>query len=339
MRTPTPLVSVVIPTHNAARFISETLESVCKQTYTNWEIIVIDDGSTDNTRTVLAPYMDRIRYYFQENSGTAAARNAGLQKARGEFVAFLDHDDIWLPEKLDLQVRALNAWPECALAFTGGKILHESGTLGNSVMLKHLDGWIHEHRTPDPMVIMGSLSREFFFKNQICSASSVLIRRECVETVGGFDERIAISDDYDLWLRISQRYPIVLILSCLYLWRWSEDSQSGPLVGRQHRWTEACITVLEKHWSTAPADTRTALRRQLSRMYWYCGRSYFDQNRFQDSRKMFLGCLRYNRVFLPAMPFLLASQLSPSVIDRLRSIKLQISRGCQRALGTNIRRH
>ncbi len=339
MNLPTPLVSVIIPAYNSARFIDDTLQSVYRQTYKNWEIILIDDGSTDDTKAALASHMGRIRYYFQQNRGTAAARNLGLQKARGELVAFLDDDDLWLPEKLNLQVRALHTWPDCGLVFTDGKTFTESGIRRDSVISRRLAGWMNQYGTPDPMVVKGWLARALFLTNEIASASSVMLPKHCLESVGGFDERIRITDDYDLWLRVAQRYPILLIRSCLYMWRWREDSQSGPIFSRQHRWTEACITVLEKHWSTAPADTRTALRRQLSRMYWYCGRSYFDQNRFQDSRKMFLGCLRYNRVFLPAMPFLLASQLSPSVIDRLRSIKLQISRGCQRALGTNIRRH
>jgi glycosyltransferase involved in cell wall biosynthesis len=282
--------------------------------------------------------MDRIRYYLQENRGTAAARNAGLLRARGELVAFLDNDDIWLPEKLDLQVRALQAWPECGLVFTDGKTFDEYGLRANSLISRYLDGWIHEHGTSDPMVVQGWLSREFFFKNYISSGSSVLVRKECIETEGGFDERIAIADDYDLWLRIAQRYPIILIRSCLYMWRLREDSQSGPLVGRGHRWNEACIRVLEKHWPDAPPEIRTAVRTQLSKMYWSCGRTYFDQNCFQQSRKMFLACLYHNRVFVPAMLFLLASYFSSSFIDWLRSIKRQVRREWQSARGPNVHR-
>ena len=338
MKSPTPLVSIVIPAYNCARWIDETLRSVYRQTYRNWEIILVDDGSTDDTKAALAPHMDRIRYYLQENGGTAAARNTGLQRARGELIAFLDNDDIWLPEKLNLQVRAMQTWRDCGLVFTDGRTFGESGLRGKPLISRLLDRWIHDHKTSDPMVANGWLSREFFFKNHISSASSVLVRKECLETVGAFDERIAIADDYDLWLRIAQRYPIVLIRSCLYMWRWREDSQSGPPVSREHRWTEASIRVLEKHWPAAPPEIRTAVRTQLSKMYWSCGRTYFDQNRFQDSRKMFLACLHHNRVFVPAMLFLLASYFSSSFIDWLRSIKRQVRREWQSALGPNVHR-
>jgi glycosyltransferase involved in cell wall biosynthesis len=338
MKPATPLVSVIIPAYNCARLIDETLRSVYKQTYTNWEIILIDDGSTDDTKAVLAPHMNRIRYYFQRNQGTAAARNAGLQMARGELFAFLDNDDIWLPEKLDLQVRAIQTWRDCGLVFTDGKTFDESGVLRDSLISRHLDGWIHEHATIDPLIAKGWLSQEFFLKNHISSASSVLVQKACIEAVGGFDERIAVTDDYDLWLRIAQRFPIALILSCLYMWRWREDSQSGPLVRRQHRWNEAAITVLEKHWPNGPPEIRAAVRTRLSELYWSCGWAYFDEKRFHESRKMFLKCLHYNKVFVPAVLSLVASHFSPSFIDGLRSVKRQLSRSWQGTLGANIHR-
>lgn len=326
-KSPKPLVSVIIPAYNCAPFIDATLESVYSQTYRNWEIILVDDGSTDHTRDALAPHMERIRYYFQENRGTAAARNAGVRRARGAFIAFLDNDDVWLPEKLDVQVRALQSWPDCSLVFTDGKIFTESGIFRDSVISSHVAAWINQDGISDPMVVKGWFARELFFGNAIASASSVMVRKDCLESVGGFDEKILISDDYDLWLRIAQRYPIAVIRSCLYMWRWREDSQSGAILSRQHRYTEAVITVLEKHWLHAPADIRTAVRTQLSKMYWFCGRAYFDQSRFQESRKMLLGCLRFDKVFVPAMLFLLASHFSPSFIDRLRSIKRRLRGG------------
>jgi len=108
-----PLVSIIVPAWNCARWITATLESVYAQTYRNWEIILVDDGSTDDTRSILDRHMVRLRYHHQENRGTAAARNAGLRKARGELIAFLDDDDLWLPRKHELQVKALRAASEC----------------------------------------------------------------------------------------------------------------------------------------------------------------------------------------------------------------------------------
>jgi len=305
MRSPAPLVSVIIPAFNCALFISDTLESVCQQTYKNWEIVLIDDGSTDETRSVLAPHLARVRYFYQENKGTAAARNAGIQRSRGELVAFLDHDDLWFPNKLELQVRAIQSYPECGLVFTDGKSFDGSGILKDSLIGYHLQEWIDQHQLSDPAVATGEIFQHLFFGNVIASASSVLVRKQSLESIGCFDERISIADDYDLWLRIALSYPVVLLSSCLYMWRYREDSQSGPMENRYHRWTRACITVLEKHSKITPAEIRPAVRARLSRMYWDCGKRDFCQNRFRDSRDMFLGCLRYHRTFFArnAVPF------------------------------------
>lgn len=332
------MVSVIIPAFNCAEFITETLESVYQQTYTNREIVLIDDGSTDNTRSVLEPHMDRIRYFYQENRGTAAARNAGIQRSRGELIAFLDHDDLWLPEKLELQVKAMQTYPECGLVFTDGKYFDESGILRNSLIPKHIHEWIDQHGTTDPMVVMGWISREICIRSVISSASSILVRKHCLERVGYFDEGIHVADDYDLALRVAQLYPVIFLRSCLYLWRYRQESQSGSKGSRHYRWTKASISVIEKNWQIMPKEIRSAVRARLSRMYWQCGRFYFDQNRFRDARKMFLGSLYYDTVFVPAIIYLLASHVRPSFIDRIRSIKRRVSMACQDALGANIHR-
>ena len=207
MRTLTPLVSVIIPAFNCAPFISDTLETVYRQTYRNWEIILVDDGSTDDTESALVPHMDRIRYIYQENQGTGAARNAGLERAKGELIAFLDHDDLWLPEKLEMQVRAMHTWPDCGLVFTNGVMFDESGILIDSLISRRLKKWSDGQGSTDSTMVKGWISRQLFFGNLISSASGVLARTSCLEKVGGFDETISVADDYDLWLRIAQRYP------------------------------------------------------------------------------------------------------------------------------------
>src|SRR3989304_595361 len=112
-----PRVSVIIPTYNTAHYIAPAVESVLGQTYQDTEIIVVDDGSTDNTRTVLTPYMDRIQYIVQDNKGRSEARNRGIHQSQGEFIAFLDADDLWLPDKLSQQVAALDEHEQAVLAY------------------------------------------------------------------------------------------------------------------------------------------------------------------------------------------------------------------------------
>ena len=316
-----PLVSVVLPAYNCAPFIGATLDSVYRQTYRNWEVIVIDDGSTDETRAVLVPHIGRIRYLYQQNRGTAAARNAGVREARGELIAFLDNDDIWLPEKLELQVHVMQESLECGLVFTDGKSFTADGIRRESVISRRLDQWIDANRTKDLRVVTGDILRNLLFCNEIVSASSVMVRRECLERLGGFDEAIQIADDHDLWLRIAREYAVTLIPRCLYMWRWYDASQSGPIPDRMQHWQEASLAVMEKHLPLAPPDVRRPLRAHMARQYWECARFHFDRNQFRRSRKMLVGCLRHNRVFLPAIAFLLASRLDRSIIEGMRRMK------------------
>src|SRR3990170_2838516 len=113
-----PKVSVIIPTYNREKYIVETLQSVFAQTFTDYEVIVIDDGSTDNTADVLRPYLDRIVYIRKPNGGQGSARNVGIKVAKGEYIAFLDSDDLWMPEKLELQVKYLDNNKDAGLVFT-----------------------------------------------------------------------------------------------------------------------------------------------------------------------------------------------------------------------------
>ena len=121
------LVSVVIPTYNSEQFILEALNSVFNQTYENYEVIIIDDGSTDDTATALEPFADRIRYYFQRNQGLAVARNNGLEKTLGEFVTYLDADDIWLPDNLNIKTKVLFKHPETCGVFSDFSVFNEKG--------------------------------------------------------------------------------------------------------------------------------------------------------------------------------------------------------------------
>src|SRR5437879_2984735 len=129
-----PLVSVVVTTYNQAPYIQQTLQSVFDQTYPNFEVIVVDDGSTDDTPTKLGPFMDRIVSVRQENQGIAASRNSGIQKAKGEFIALLDGDDLWDPEKLAVQIGAAQRHPHTGLIAVDGVMFGEDGILRNVLL-------------------------------------------------------------------------------------------------------------------------------------------------------------------------------------------------------------
>lgn len=190
-----PTVSVVIPTYNRARLVMEAVDSVLEQSFRDFELVVIDDGSTDGTAERLAPYGDRIRLCRQENRGASAARNAGIRRARGRYICFLDSDDLWLKDKLQAQMDLVVRDPLVKVCHTE-EIWIRRGVRVNP-MKKHrkYSGWILEKMLPLCIV----------------SLSSVLIAREVFDQVGLFDESLPACEDYDLWLRIGRRYPIILI--------------------------------------------------------------------------------------------------------------------------------
>lgn len=208
-----PDVSVIIPTYNYAQFLAESIQSVLQQTYSEFELLVVDDGSTDQTRQVVAQFESdpRVRYLFQENRGDAAARNTGINHTTGRFVAFLDSDDLWLPEKLARQVEVLQLRPEISVVYT-------------AIVLQQID---EQRRLPPPPAWREStLYEELLYRNVITgSHSSVMIRREVFEQVGLFDDAFRISDR-DLWRRLAERHGFYRLDEPLVCIRKHEDNSS-----------------------------------------------------------------------------------------------------------------
>jgi glycosyltransferase involved in cell wall biosynthesis len=184
-----PTVSVIIPTYNHAHFLPQAVQSVFEQTCQDFEIIVVDDGSTDNTRQVAQNYADRrFRYIYQENRGLAASRNTGLNAARGKYVAFLDADDIFLPRKLEVQVDWLERHPSYGMVLSGYYIINEQ-----SETVKSISPW-----TAVPTLEL----KDWLFTNP-APPNTVLLKKGWVDRVGGFDERFRRIEDWDLWLRLT----------------------------------------------------------------------------------------------------------------------------------------
>lgn len=216
MNKETPFISVIIPTYNRAITISQTIDSVLNQTYGNLEIIVIDDGSTDNTREILAPYGKKITYLSQANSGVSSARNAGIQQARGEYAAFLDSDDLWCPQKLHKQIEAIQKNKEYALCLTDIEYINEIGVhMGFSSLRRSMprNGYIFEY-----------LLRGF-----AVTCSYVLVKKDVFNAVGLFDESLKTAEDIDMLLRITCRYQAILIDEPLVKYRKSGSHLSGRL--------------------------------------------------------------------------------------------------------------
>ena len=204
-----PQVSVIIPTYNRLNFLKNAVESVLNQTYREYEIIIVDDGSTDETYKHYRNSDPPVRCIHQAHSGVSAARNRGICEAKGSFVAFLDSDDYWLPNKLAEQSEFLQNHPDILLCQTEETWMRN----GNRINLKK------KHKKPFDDVFDKSL--------ELCiiSPSAVMMRKEFFDTVGLFDERLLVCEDYDLWLRASYRMKVPLIAEALTVKQAGHEDQ------------------------------------------------------------------------------------------------------------------
>ena len=205
-------VSIVIPTYNHGRFVVAAVESALAQSYASTEVLVVDDGSTDNTRDVLAAFAGRISYVYQENRGLSAARNTGIRTAQGEFIALLDADDMWVPEKLHVQMRVFADYPDTGLVSCGSDFIDDQG---QEVSLDSSRGF---DRFRFRRLLQG---------NCVSGGSNAVVKRLCFDAVGLFDERLRSSEDWDMWLRIAKRYPVRCAPQMLTKVRVSTNSMSA----------------------------------------------------------------------------------------------------------------
>jgi glycosyltransferase involved in cell wall biosynthesis len=202
-------VSVIIPAYNKADFTIRTVESVLKQTYRNIEIIVIDDGSTDNTKEKLKCFGEKIKYIFKKNGGACSARNLGIEKASGEYIALLDCDDIYYPNKIETSVLCLESDPDYGFISTASYHIDEND---NIVTI-----WPDTKHPPS-----GWIFSRILMNNIICN-STVLVKKACFQQVGNFDEKIFIPADYDMWIRLAEIYKAGYISEKLTGYRVSDN--------------------------------------------------------------------------------------------------------------------
>jgi glycosyltransferase involved in cell wall biosynthesis len=204
-----PQISVIIPTYNRATLLQEAIDSVLAQTYQDFELLVVDDGSTDQTNELVTEYGERITYIFQENRGVSSARNLGIQSSTGQFIAFLDSDDLWLPEKLEQQVAIMEHHSDLQLCHTEEIWIRRGVRVNPKKKHKKYSGYIFPYCLPLCVI----------------SPSSVMIRRTLFAKVGYFDEHLPACEDYDLWLRITKDYPVYFIETPVLIKRGGHPDQ------------------------------------------------------------------------------------------------------------------
>lgn len=246
-----PLISVAIPVYNGEATIRETIESVLNQTFSDFELIVINDGSQDSTLDIVSSIRDpRLKVFSYPNAGLSASRNRGIDHASGEFISFLDADDLWTPDKLEAQLKALQANPQAAVAYSWTNSIDESG--------KYLRRGCHVTAT-------GDVYEQLLVRNFLENGSNPLIRRQALTAVGKFDESVNAAADRDMYLRLASRYHFVAVPSPQILYRVSANSMSSNVLTQE----KASLQVIERAFKQAPESLQHLKKSCLADIYTY----------------------------------------------------------------------
>jgi glycosyltransferase involved in cell wall biosynthesis len=231
MNLKTPDISVVIPAFNAEKTIEETVKSVLNQTFRDFEIIIVNDGSTDETLNIISRFLDsRVKILTQENSGPQKSRNLGIKESVGRYIAFLDADDLWTSDKLELQLQMLEKYPESSVVYSWTNVIDED----NQVFRR---GGYFTRR--------GNVFLDLLLINFIESGSNPLIRSEVIKEVGGFDDEIVAGQDWDMWLSLAENHAFEVVPKVQVLYRKKQNLESWS--GNIERQERGVRQVLEKH--------------------------------------------------------------------------------------------
>ena len=270
-----PLVSVIIPTYNRGWILKEAIESVLSQDFEDFELIVVDDGSTDNTCDILDGYARDIIVLRQDNRGVSAARNAGIAFASGQFIAFLDSDDLWLPVKLASQVDFFNSNPDALISQTEELRIRNGKRVNPKKRHKKFSGMIFKY----------SLSL------CIVSPSAVMLKKSLLDKTGVFDERFPACEDYDLWLRISCKYPVYLIDTPLIIKRGGHEDQLSKTPKLDKYRIQALKKIIES--SLLAKDQRINAVKMLKQKCKIYAQGCLKRGRNDESRYYFALAKRY----------------------------------------------
>jgi glycosyltransferase involved in cell wall biosynthesis len=246
-----PLISIVIPVYNGEKTLRATLQSVLEQTCLDFELIIINDGSKDSTLKIISDFSDaRIQVFSYENAGLATSRNRGMSHATGEFVAFLDADDLWAIDKLAAQLHALQTHPQAAVAYSWTDYIDEAG----------------QFLYPGSYVTAnGRVLEKLIVQNFIESGSNPLIRRQSLAVVGNFDCALTSADDWDMWLRLAAKYDFVAVPVAQVFYRVSTTSMSTNIRYQE----QVCLQVIEKALAQNPDLPRSLRQPSLANLYQY----------------------------------------------------------------------
>ena len=273
-------VSVIIPTYNRAYFLKEAIESVLNQDYSDLELIVVDDGSTDNTKEVIESFKGKLKYFYQSHKGVSCARNAGLKLAQGDFIAFLDSDDLWKKKKLKVQVEFMKSHSDIMVCYTEEIWIRKGIRVNPKKKHKKYSGWIFDKVVP------------------ICllSLSSTLFRKEIFDEVGIFDETLPVCEDYDLGLRIACKYPIHLIEEPLIIKRGGHHDQlSKKYWGMDRFRVKALEKILQEN---LPEEWRNLVIKEIIKKCTILANGCLKRNKKEEAKIYLQKIDMYNKLLI-----------------------------------------
>lgn len=273
-------VSIIVPAYNAARYLPAAISSVLSQTYADWELIVIDDGSTDETRSVVHSYSPKLgaklRYLHQSNRGVSAARNRGIREAQGEFVALLDADDVWLPTRLARGVALLDSSPRVGLVHSRLARIDSNGATV-------------DYLTFPARYQAGRIAVDLYTRRANILSPTVLLRMRCLDDVGLFDETMHASEDRDLWFRIAERHEVAYIDEILAHYRVN----SGGATSDPDRMLKGQLFFIHKHYKRSVCSW-VVLHQALAQIYREQGDFFFSGHQVMKSITYYFRSVVYN---------------------------------------------
>ncbi|MCM8781781.1 MAG: glycosyltransferase [Candidatus Omnitrophica bacterium] len=256
-----PLISVIMPVHNAENTVKKALNSVLNQTFQNLELIVINDGSTDATLDIISNTHDpRIKIFSYPHSGVSKSCNYGISKAKGKYIAFMDADDLWTQDKLKEQLKALQENPQAAVAYTWTDYIDEDGKfLGVASRVS----------------IEGNVYTRLLLSDFLCNGSNALIRSEALAEVGEFDESFSVAQDWDIYLRLASRYNFVAVRAAHNLYRLSIKTNSSDIFNME----KECLRLIDREYCKVQKGAVDGLKNcSIVNLYMYLF------NKMMDSR-------------------------------------------------------
>jgi len=310
----TPTVSIIVPVYNSLTMLPAALETVFNQTFQDFELILVDDGSTAGSSELLKTYESRARVLTKKNGGASSARNVGIQIARGEFVAFLDADDLWDSKKLELQVAAFREKPETGVCFT--ECLYFDSE-------KEWEANFGRHDNMEGMIF------DLILREHFISTTTVMIRRDCLTDIGLFDETLTGCEDYNLFLRLAEKYPYRFLAQPLAKLRCHDGNLSNNL-------PQMCRDEVANLDKIAELYPERGIPKNLlkSQIYFRFGQYHFDANDFRLAKNCFRNAIRFKPTKVSAYIYLTLALLPAFIRNPLRNL-VRTARGTQATNATS----